>query len=199
MEPELHSPAETAPLRRDDLELVRQALAGSTAAQERLSERLTCVTRILGALDRRLGGGLRPEEVADLSQEVLVRVWSKLGTYLGRAALETWVHRFCFLELRNWLRKSRRQDAGRSPEWLAEEPSAEPEASAEDYELLLRALDTLQPPAAAVMRLKHFEDLTFEEIGARLRIPVSTAKTSYYRGLLLLRRRLAPLLLEDPT
>lgn len=183
---------------RADLALVRQACAGSDAARERLAQRLACVPRILAALDRRLSCRLRPEELADLSQEVLVRVWGKLDAFAGRAALESWVHRFCFLELQSWLRRSRRL-----PRWeLTEErpaPASDPEPSPADFELLLRTLAQLRPPADAIVRLKHFEELTFEGIGERLGMSSNTVKTHYYRGLLVLRRRLAPHLLEDLT
>jgi DNA-directed RNA polymerase specialized sigma24 family protein len=41
-----------------------------------------------------------------------------------------------------------------------------------------------------VIRAKHFDGLTFDEIGARLGIPSNTAKTHYYRGI----ERMRPLL-----
>ena len=31
--------------------------------------------------------------------------------------------------------------------------------------------------------MKHFEELTFPEIGKRIGMPANTAKTRYYRGL----------------
>jgi NAD(P)-dependent dehydrogenase (short-subunit alcohol dehydrogenase family) len=36
---------------------------------------------------------------------------------------------------------------------------------------------------ADVIRMKHFEDLTFEEIGTRLGNSINTVKTRYYRGI----------------
>ena len=41
-----------------------------------------------------------------------------------------------------------------------------------------------------MIRLKHFQELTFEEISSRLSIPANTAKTKYYRGLEKLRETL---------
>jgi len=43
---------------------------------------------------------------------------------------------------------------------------------------------------ARVIRLKHLESLTFEELSARLDLPANTAKTYYYRGLARLRAML---------
>jgi RNA polymerase sigma factor (sigma-70 family) len=49
--------------------------------------------------------------------------------------------------------------------------------------VLHEALARLDPLEADVIRMKHFEDLTFETIGARRAISVNTVKTRYYRGI----------------
>jgi RNA polymerase sigma factor (sigma-70 family) len=36
---------------------------------------------------------------------------------------------------------------------------------------------------AEVIQLKFFEELTFEQIGARLALPENTVKTHFYRGI----------------
>ena len=54
------------------------------------------------------------------------------------------------------------------------------------------ALERLDPVDADVVRLKHFEELTVEEIGGRLGLPTNTAKTKYYRGLGRLHEALKP-------
>ena len=71
------------------------------------------------------------------------------------------------------------------------DPSA-PDDSTVDADALDRALALLGPPEEAVVRLKHYDDLSFVEIGRLLEIPVNTVKSRYYRGLRWLRARLAP-------
>jgi len=44
--------------------------------------------------------------------------------------------------------------------------------------------------SAAVIELKFFQDLTFEEIAATLEIPLSTIKSRLYSGLEMLKIRL---------
>jgi RNA polymerase sigma factor (sigma-70 family) len=53
-------------------------------------------------------------------------------------------------------------------------------------------LDGLAARERRVVELKHFEDLTFDEIGARLATSPNTVKTWYYEALADLKRVLAP-------
>lgn len=176
----------------EDLRIARGALNGDRALQERFAERVACVPRMVRAVERRMSVRLSSHESADLGQDVLTLVWKKLGTYEGRAPLENWVLRFIFLELRNLLR---RRDLRRdSPIEELEQIEAEiPETiSPEAHALLTESLDELDPPAPDVLRLRHHEQLTFDQIGIRLDMPGNSAKTIYHRSLAKLRAKLAP-------
>ncbi len=176
---------------KDDLELIQHAIRQEPEAVSAVIERLRCVPRMLSACAARLNNPLDQEEQRDLVQEILLSIWNKLGQYGGRARFETWVYRFCFLELRWHLRKR-----GRLPRLIDDlrEPPAPREAqqtpSALDYEHVYQALSKLDEDEAAVVSRKHFEDLSFTEIGEHLGISANTAKTRYYRGLLKLREQL---------
>lgn len=164
-----------------DTTLVRAVLERDPRAVATLVERLRCIPRILAVLNQRLGNGLGPEDLNDLTQDVLALLWPRLELYNGQASLETWAYGFCFNAVRNALRRGRRrQAAGELDEALLESPAAAP---GDDYDDLQRALERLAPREGAVIRLKYFDGLTFEEIGARLSMPTNSAKTSYYRGM----------------
>ncbi len=156
-----------------------------------LVRRLACLPRILEALSARLGRPLDEQELEDLGQETLVLAWRKLATFTGEARLETWSYGLARLELMNAIRRKRRR-----PDFQAESADHEPAdvepaaAPGHDREFLLAAVARLDPGEGETVRLKHFEDLTFEEIAARLGITSSTAKTRYYRGLARLHERL---------
>jgi len=177
----------------DDVERIRRALAGDRRAIDEIAGRLACIPRMLARRNRDYGAPLDDDELRDLAQETIIAIWRKLGTYDGRASLETWAYRFCVYELLHRLRQKRsrpRPWADVSREAAPAEPrSSEP--ALEDYDLLYRTLGRLGATEGEVVRLKHFEDLTFEEIGDRLEQPTNTVKTRYYRGLLKLRRMLA--------
>lgn len=138
-----------------------------------------------------MGLRLQPDEVADLSQEVLVQIWRRLDSYEGRGSLETWAYRFCYYQLLNSIRRGQRRGKALpldDENEIAAEPAQKP--SLEAYDLLARCMDELGDPAAEVIRQKHYEQRTFGEIGELLDLPKGTAKTLYYRGLARLRSRL---------
>src|ERR671937_191604 len=66
---------------------VALAAGGDTAAFERVYR--SHVARVHG-LARRMAG---PEAADELTQDVFVRAWQKLGTFRGDASFSTWLHR----------------------------------------------------------------------------------------------------------
>jgi RNA polymerase sigma-70 factor (ECF subfamily) len=177
-----------------DRELARAALAGDTAALRTLAERLACVQRYASLWNRRLGGALDESEEADVAQEVVILAWRKLATFNGESRLETWSYGLTLGVLRNAVRAKRRRvertEAG-ARERAAISATAEGELDAEDERVRLHArLAELPREEAAVVELRHFGDLTLDGVAARLGIPLSTAKSRYYRALDSLARRL---------
>ncbi len=177
-----------SPFPHQDLELVRRALAGDARASGALIGRLGCVYRVLAQRNRRLGEPFAPDELEDQAQDVTIAVWTKLGEYRGLSSLEGWICRFAHLEL---IYRLRRRD--RLPRLLDDaraysEPARDERPAGEDHaEELYPALEDLDPAQGEVIRLKHFEDLTFPQIAERVGASANTAKTRYYRGLQRLR------------
>jgi RNA polymerase sigma-70 factor (ECF subfamily) len=172
-----------------DLELVRAVLRRDPAAVDALVVRMRCIPRILSLLNQRMGSVLAAEDLSDLTQDILARLWPRMRDYTGEAALETWFYGYCFNGLMNAVRKQRRlrsmQQA--SPLESIPGPSSPPRL---EFDHLQRSLEHLDPRETRIIRLKYFDDLTFEEIGGRLEISPNTAKTCFYRGM----RRLEELL-----
>ncbi|HUP23475.1 MAG TPA: sigma-70 family RNA polymerase sigma factor [Thermoanaerobaculia bacterium] len=174
-----------------DARLVKDALAGDRAAADRLAQRLMCVPRVLGAINSRRGGRLSSHDLEDLIGDCLLGIWRKLGSYHGEATLEGWLYRFCFLEFMNKARLLSRRPEVSKPELAHHESSADPLDRDLEREDLERTLDRLGPPDADVVRLKHFDELTFEGIAKAMGITTKMAKTRYYRGIAWLQRELS--------
>ncbi|MED6336087.1 MAG: sigma-70 family RNA polymerase sigma factor [Planctomycetota bacterium] len=172
-----------------DLELARRVVEGHPDAQRVFAERMRCVPRMIACRNRRLGRPLRPEELEDLTQETLLRIWRKLGAFEGRATLETWVHRFCYLEFSNHLRKHGRQMPQASFE---EEDAVAAPADPDESAQVAHYLRHLPERESQVLHLRFAESLEFPEIATELGVSVSTVKTHCYRGLTKLREMLAP-------
>lgn len=164
-----------------DRQLVRSVLAGDPVSIETLVQRLRCIPRIMSLLNQRVGGAFGPEDLGDLTQDTLARLWPRMGRYNGQASLETWFYGFCFNGFMNALRKGSRAHSCAALSEQVASPDLTPVAL--DYDHLHRGLEQLGETEARVVRLKYFNDLTFEQIGQRLGISPNTAKTRHYRGM----------------
>lgn len=174
-----------------DLELVRAVLRREQAAVAGFIARMDCIPRMIAVRNNRAGAPLSETELEDLAQDVVTAVWRKLGSFDGRARLETWVYQFCYLEFLRRLRSLRNRPRAVGEPVGDEVEERRPASSrASEYEELHRCFAELSSAEAGILRLKHFEDLTFEEIGARLDLSPNTVKTRYYRALGKLRRRM---------
>lgn len=165
---------------------MREVLSRNEDAIERLVQRMKCVPRILAIQNARLGRPLNEHDLADLTQDASIIIWKKLDRYAGQAALEGWLYRLCCLELMNFLRKKKRRVriTGRDYDEESDAPGdGGHRMDPWEYEDLYRGLEELPEDEADVISQKHFEERTFDQIGARLGISPNTAKTRYYRGL----------------
>ena len=169
--------------------MVQKACAGDPAAVDALLRRVRCVRRFITAKNRQLGGRLRPDEIDDAVQETLFALWRKLPEFKGLGSFEAWVYRFSYLELLSRFRKHSRNPQPVEEVDVPDEEAPEP-SQALEYEHLYVMLDKLGPPASDIIRLKHLEDLSFDEIGERMGTSPNTAKTRYYRGMRRLREML---------
>ena len=169
-----------------DLELARRALAGDEPAREALADRLRCIGRILGGRQARGGRRLGADALEDLTQDVAATVWRKLSDYSGNAPLEGWVAAFCHNAWRNAAR-SQFQVTNKEQE-LVEEPAA-CDASGGDLDgPVHRCMERLDEEDAGLVRQKHFDGFTLDEIARRAQRNLNAIKARYYRALLQLRQ-----------
>lgn len=140
------------------------------------------------ALARRMAG---PERAAELTQDVFVRAWSKLGTFRGDAKFSTWLHRLAvnlILSRRaSWAtERARFLDAEDTLESLAARPSGRELGL--DFE---KAIELLPDGARTVFVLHDVEGWKHDEIARTLGVTSGTTKAQLHRARMLLRRVLA--------
>jgi RNA polymerase sigma-70 factor (ECF subfamily) len=172
-----------------DAALVRAVLSSDPAAREQFVARMRCVPRILAALNVRHGRTLDDDSLADLAQDAVVVIWRKLPEYRDPGPLEAWVYGIAYLEFRNACRRRARARKRQLPlseavHAVSEQESESKEGPGNEIEVALSRLD---PEDSSIIRLRHDEALSFDAIGARLGIPMNTAKTRYHRSLRSLR------------
>jgi RNA polymerase sigma-70 factor (ECF subfamily) len=132
------------------------------------------------------------EDVAeDLTQEVFIRAWEKLGSFRGDAQFGTWLHRLAvnhILTRRATLR--RREARSASGEGIMERltaPLTRNSAVALDLEV---AVGRLPDGAKQVFVLYDVEGYGHDDIAELMQISVGTSKSQLHRARMLLRGHL---------
>ena len=176
-----YAPVLTGARMTDDVAL---AAAGDESAFERVYH--AHLPRV-HSLVRRMSGGRDADE---LTQDVFVRVWQKLGTFRGDSAFSTWLHRLAVNVVIERFRSeaARRQRLRDGDDILAVLP-----APSRSRDLLMdfeAALTELPDGAREIFVLHDVEGYKHHEIASLLEISVGTSKAQLHRARMMLRRHL---------
>ena len=163
---------------------VTRAAAGDVRAFEELYS--THLPRV-HSLVRRMSGG---RDVDELTQDVFVRVWQKLGTFRGDSAFATWLHRLAVnVVIERFRADNLRRQRLHDGEDIFETLSA-PLRSGDlsmDFEA---ALEKLPDGAREIFVLHDVEGYKHHEIATMLEISAGTSKAQLHRARMMLRRHL---------
>jgi RNA polymerase sigma-70 factor, ECF subfamily len=183
-----------------DWALVQQCAGGDEAACARL---VTDHQRMVYQLALHLLGD--PQEAADLSQEVFLRVFRTLPQFRGQSTLKTWIYRIVVNQASNrqrwWRRRHRSQQVPLDEHTSTHGELAESRNFAmpdrvlqqrETADRVWEALDALPFEQRAVVVLREIDGLSYEEIATSLGIAVGTVKSRLARARDGLRARLRP-------
>jgi RNA polymerase sigma-70 factor, ECF subfamily len=150
------------------------------------------------------------EDAEEVTQDVLMKVYRKVGSFRGDAALSSWIYRITFNTAMSRLRNTRlaRQAEQEKERALASASAGEerprsprqtPDWSRMPDEELLRtqlreavaqAIRELPEIYRAPVVLRDIQGLTTEEASTRLKLKDQTLKSRLHRGRLMLRDRL---------
>jgi RNA polymerase sigma-70 factor (ECF subfamily) len=131
----------------------------------------------------------------EAAQEAFIRAWQRLYSYKPQLSFRAWIFSIAVHGALDMLRAAQKvMDIDRLPlESLAGRPETELETE-ERRAQVQRAVLALPPASRAVLVLREYEGLSYQEIATALDIPVGTvmSRLNYARNQL--RRALAPLL-----
>lgn len=138
-------------------------------------------------------------EAEDLSQEVFVQVFRKLGAFRGESAFTTWLHRLTVNQVLMYFRKSRRRrehltEDGELPDLTGNGRHEQMSFPILDRLALNEAIVKLPPGYRAVFVLHDVEGLQHFEIANLLGCSVGTSKSQLHKARMKMRR-----LLKQPT
>jgi RNA polymerase sigma-70 factor (ECF subfamily) len=179
------STLEGAASRDADVDLAERHRRGDARAFEEVYARYA---GMVYSLALRLAGD--PDEAADLTQEVFLRIYRHLGTFRGRSSLKTWVYQVGLNQCRSRLGRSR-PDTQPLAEEGAEgarplpDPGRGPESealAADTGRRVGEALAALPLAFREAVVLRDLEGLGYEEIAALVGVPVGTVRSRIARG-----------------
>jgi RNA polymerase sigma-70 factor, ECF subfamily len=191
--------------RTTDRQLIARLQARDETAVHELAERYS--SRIYQLALRHMKNR---EDAEEVTQDVLMKVYRKVGAFRGDAALSSWIYRITFNTAMSRLRNTRlaRQAEQEKERALAassahEERPRTPRQAADwsrmpDEELLrtqlreavAEAIRELPEIYRAPVVLRDIQGLTTEEASTRLKLKDQTLKSRLHRGRLMLRERL---------
>lgn len=155
-----------------DEQLMLQFQQGSREAFAVLFERYR--EPVYGFFRRRLHDAARAEELA---QETFIVVLRGIERYQPRATFRTYLYSIAFRQVSGEYRRAK-HDA----EPLDSEPAAATQEDACEVLWVRRAVAQLDEAHREVLLLREFEQLSYDEISALLRIPVNTVRSRLFRA-----------------
>jgi RNA polymerase sigma-70 factor, ECF subfamily len=156
---------------QNDLALVRRCLDGETAAFEGLVaeyQRLayTVALRMLG----------NAEDARDATQNTFVKAFEKLDSYEPKYRFFSWLYRILINECLN-VRRGRHAVEELSPHQPSNSVATDAVEAAERRRDVRAALLALPVHYREVIVLRHFAQMSYEEMGVALGVPVKTVKS----------------------
>jgi RNA polymerase sigma-70 factor (ECF subfamily) len=148
------------------------------------------------------------EDAEEVTQDVLFKVYRKVGTFRGDAALSSWIYRITFNAAMSRLRTAQYQRSQEEDRQMASEdtdaskPSRSEVADWSDMadervlrsqlrRRVFRAILALPAIYRAPVMLRDIQGMSTEEASAMLRVKDQTLKSRLHRGRLILRKQLA--------
>jgi RNA polymerase sigma-70 factor (ECF subfamily) len=181
-----------------DEELVAAVLRGE---RERFG---ALVERYQGRLVNYLYRLLRSvEDAHELSQEVFIKVYQALDRYDPRYRFSTWIFRVAQNAAIDEIRKrrvrlvsfeGREDDEGEAREWEPESPGRDPYGELRNAErggAIQQAIDKLPWEYRELIVLRHFGELSYDDIASLKAMPLGTVKNKLFRGRQMLKEELA--------
>jgi len=171
-----------------DFELAQKSAAGDTTAFEELYHRH--FRRVFALCLRMMGN---PTEAEDMTQDVFVQLFNKIGMFRGESAFTTWLHRMTVNQvLMHFRKKSTRSelltDEGETPIQIVQGTSNPNSMPVVDRISLERALKQLPVGYRTVFVLHDIEGYEHYEIAKMLGIAEGTSKSQLHKARLKLRQ-----------
>ena len=190
-------------MQSSDEDLIASILAGEEALFAQLLQRYQ------GRLVNYLNRMLRNEEDAhDLAQEVFIKIYGALDRFDPRYRFSTWLFRVAQNAAIDKIRKRRLKlvsltrssnDDGDGGEWELPGDEPTPYRSVRNVErglAIQRAIEDLPGEYKELISLRHYGELSYDDIAQLKEMPLGTVKNKLFRGRQMLKEKLSDYLTD---
>lgn len=183
--------------REEDKKLIADALNGDQASYARLQQKYS--PAITALMRKMLRDSL---EIEDLVQETFVKAFKALHTFNHDYAFSTWLYKIGSNHCIDFLRKKRLKTFSidrpietkdgelqyeiADTQWM---PDADMQ-QADKLRLLKKAVESLPEKYKVVIKLRHEEEMDYQDIADELDLPLGTVKAHLFRARALLYKKL---------
>ncbi|MBL7974507.1 MAG: sigma-70 family RNA polymerase sigma factor [Candidatus Kapabacteria bacterium] len=180
-----------APEPSEDCLVIQEILTGNTAAFKVLQKKYQ---RQITSLLRRM---VRDhDDVQDLVQETFIKAYRALASFQCEHSFEKWLYKIASNNCIDYLRRKRfniismdkpigTSDGGEMMMELEDPDSPQPDAEMLQRERTIRlqeAFEALPPKYKEVIRMRHEEEMDYQEIADKLDLPLGTVKAHIFRA-----------------
>lgn len=183
--------------RKEDADLIRRAVEGDQRAFTALQKKYN--PAIANLIRRMLRNS---EDVEDLVQETFVKAFNALSSFNHEYAFSTWLYKIASNHCIDFLRKKRLKTFSLDQpietkdgemRYEVSDSTWMPDSDIEDREkarVLQHAINDLPEKYRRVIKLRHEEELDYQEIANTLDLPLGTVKAHLFRARAMLFKKL---------
>lgn len=181
----------------EDSDLIDRALKGDQSAYERLMKKYY---RLVSNLIYKMI--YNKDDVEDLAQEAFIKAFNSLAKFDKQFAFSTWLYKIASNNCIDYIRKRKLNTISIDKEIETSDDDFKFEIPDNDYkpdreiieserkQVLEDAINSLPEKYKTVIMLRHTEDMEYEEIAQKLKLPLGTVKAHIFRGRELLNKYL---------
>ena len=172
---QLSAPTPVLRVEQEEDDLLGRCLDGDGGAFGELIDRYQ---RVLFNVSLRMVGNR--EDARDITQTVFLKAYENLGSFDRKHRFFSWVYRITINESLNHLSKNRRLEP---LDEALQSRECGPEEDCDRHQLrdsIQAALSRLSPDYRQVIVLRHFAELSYQEMSGVLEVPEKTVKSRLY-------------------
>lgn len=173
----------------EDISLILRILDGDTFAFGSLQKKYkNLITSLIRKMIK------NEDDVQDLVQETFIKVYNSLDKYQQNFSFSSWLYKLASNHCIDFLRKKRlstislqfsNSKTDEEQEYEIEDNSNIPDKimlQTEKSEIIEKAILSLPDNYRLIIRLRHEEDMDYQQIAERMNIPLGTVKAHLFRA-----------------